>query len=126
METSFSQVSERLHDRRFAVASNTQGLSGSGTVFHYCVAGSGISSTYLGGRIRMGHQVGRVTGPNTIELLFHCLTTENEILSGWSRGIVGVDDAGRTTLSFVWGWLSGASGGGESSYVEVSPDCGSA
>ncbi|WP_245398051.1 hypothetical protein [Pseudomonas germanica] len=116
MGTLFSQVSERLHDRRFAVANNTQGLSSRGTVFHYCVEGSGISSTYQGG------QVGRVTGPDTIELLFHCLTTEDEVLSGWSRGIVGVDDAGRTTLSFVWGWLSGASGGGESSYVEVSPD----
>jgi hypothetical protein len=90
----FSQVSERLHDRRFAVANNTQGLSGRGTVFHYCVEGSGISSTYQGGRIRMGHQVGRVTGTDTIELLFHCLTTEDEVLSGWSRGIVGVDDAG--------------------------------
>ncbi|WP_460064344.1 hypothetical protein [Pseudomonas sp. S2_H08] len=122
MGTLFSQVSERLHDRRFAVANNTQVLSGRGTVFHYCVEGSAISSTYQGGRIRMGHQVGRVTGPDTIELLFHCLTTEDEVLSGWSRGIVGVDDAGRTTLSFVWGWLSGASGGGESSYVEVSPD----
>lgn len=32
---------------------------------------------------------------------------------------VGVDEAGRTTLRFVWGWLSGAEGGGESSYVEV-------
>ncbi|KAE9647774.1 hypothetical protein EJA70_03585 [Pseudomonas sp. PB103] len=119
METLFSLVNERLHDRRFAVADNSQGLSGSGTVFHYRVDGVGISSTYQGGRIRAGHQVGRVTGPDTLELLFHCLTTEDEILSGWSRGIVGVDDAGRTTLSFVWGWLSGASGGGESSYVEV-------
>jgi hypothetical protein len=119
MEILFSQVSERLHDRRFAVEDNTQGLSGSGTVFHYCIEGTGISSTYHGGRIRMGHQVGRVTGPDTIELLFHCLTTEGEILSGWSRGTVGVDETGRTTLRFVWGWLLGMSGGGESSYVEV-------
>jgi hypothetical protein len=119
MESAFSQITERLHDRRFAVANNTQGLSGADTVFHYRVEDSGILSTYQGGRIRAGHQVGRVTGVDTIELLFHCLTTEGEMLSGWSRGTVGVDEAGRTTLSFVWGWLSGASGGGESSYVEV-------
>ncbi|RMU97412.1 hypothetical protein ALP14_200218 [Pseudomonas amygdali pv. myricae] len=49
----------------------------------------------------MGHQVGRVTGPDTIELLYHCLTTDGEILAGWSRGTVGVDHAGRTTLMFV-------------------------
>ena len=113
-----SQIHARLNNRRFAVANNTQGLSGTGTVFHYLVDGDAISSTYQGGRIRIGQQVGRVTGPDTIELLYQCVTTEGELLAGWSRGIIGVDAAGRTTLSFVWGWLSGATGGGESSYVE--------
>ncbi|MFL1546147.1 hypothetical protein [Pseudomonas sp. O39] len=117
MQTS-SRVHERLNNRRFTVANNTQGLSGSGTVFHYQVEGDAISGTYQGGRIRMGQQVGRVTGPNTLELLYQCLTTEGELLAGWSRGTVGVDHAGRTTLTFVWGWLSGATGGGESSYIE--------
>ncbi|UXV19783.1 hypothetical protein N4P55_00005 [Pseudomonas fluorescens] len=117
MQTS-SRVHERLNNRRFTVANNTQGLSGSGTVFHYQVEGDAISGTYQGGRIRMGQQVGRVTGPNTLELLYQCLTTEGELLAGWSRGTVSVDHAGRTTLTFVWGWLSGATGGGESSYIE--------
>jgi len=119
MEVSFSQINERLNNRRFIVAGNAQGLSGAGTVFHYHVDGNAISSTYQGGRIRIGNQVGRVTGPDTIELLYQCLTTEGEILAGWSRGTVGVNHAGRTTLTFVWGWLSGATGGGESSYVEL-------
>ena len=118
MDTVFTQISERLHDRRFTVANNAQGLSGSGTVFHYRVDGNAISSTYQGGRVRVGQQVGRATGPDTLELLFQCLTTEGEMRAGWSRGTVGVDATGRTTLAFVWGWLSGASGGGESSYVE--------
>ena len=109
----------RLHNRRFTVAANASGLSGSGTVFHYLLDGDGISSTYQGGRIRVGNQVGRVTGPDSIELLFQRLTNDGEMLAGWSRGTVGVDEAGRTTLAFVWGWLSGASGGGESSYVEL-------
>lgn len=119
MEIPFSQISERLHNRRFTVADNSHGLSGAGTVFHYHVEEDAISGTYQGGRIRMGNQVGRVTGPDTIELLYHCLTTDGETLAGWSRGTVGVDHAGRTTLTFVWGWLSGATGGGESSYVEL-------
>lgn len=101
------------------MANNTQGLSGAGTVFHYQVEEGAITSTYQGGRIRIGNQVGRITGPDTIELLYHCLTTDGELLSGWSRGRVGVDGAGRITLSFVWGWLSGATGGGDSSYVEL-------
>ncbi|MBK5437403.1 hypothetical protein JFV30_11300 [Pseudomonas sp. TH32] len=120
MQTAFSQISERLNNRRFIVAGNTHGLSGTGTVFEYHVDANAIWGTYQGGRIRMGNQVGRATGTDTIELLYQCLTTEGEILAGWSRGTVGVDDAGRTTLAFVWGWLSGAEGGGESSYVELS------
>ena len=70
METPFSQISERLNHRRFTVADNAQGLSGAGTVFHYQVEGNAISSTYQGGRIRIGNQVGGVTGADTIELLF--------------------------------------------------------
>ena len=119
MENPFAQINERLNNRRFTVADNAQGQSGAGTVFLYHVEEDAISGTYQGGRIRIGHQVGRITGPDTIELLFQCLTTQGEMLAGWSRGKVGVDHAGRTTLAFVWGWLSGATGGGESSYVEL-------
>ncbi|QXI26081.1 hypothetical protein [Pseudomonas vanderleydeniana] len=118
MESPFATITERLHNRRFAVASNTHGLSDANTIFHYLVDGAAISGTYRGGKIHSGHQVGRITGPDTLELLYHCLTTDGELRSGWSRGTVGVDHTGRTTLSFVWGWLSGASGGGESNYVE--------
>lgn len=119
MQPAFSLIRERLNNRRFAVANNTQGLSGSGTVFHYRVEGDAISGTYQGGRIRTGQQVGRVTGADTLELLFQCLTQEGELLACWSRGTVGVNDAGLTTLAFEWGWLSGATGGGKSSYIEI-------
>ncbi|MCW2271964.1 hypothetical protein D3C77_171390 [compost metagenome] len=123
MEIPFSTISERLNNRRFAVADNASGLSGAGTVFHYQVEGDAISGTYQGGRIRRGTQIGRVTGADSIELLFQCLTTEGEMLAGWSRGTVAVDHQGRTTLRFVWGWLSGATGGGESSYTELAQAC---
>lgn len=118
----FSTIRERLNNRRFAVANNTHGLSGSGTVFHYLVEGDVITGTYQGGRIHLGQQVGRVTGADSIELLYQCLTTQGELLAGWSRGTVGMDDVGRTTLDFEWGWLSGATGGGKSSYIELIPD----
>jgi hypothetical protein len=119
MEIPCPHINEQLNNRRFIVAGNAHGVSGAGTVFHYHVENQTVWGTYQGGRIRIGHQVGRVTGADTIELLYQCVTTEGEILSGWSRGTVGTDDAGHTTLSFVWGWLYGATGGGESSYIEL-------
>jgi hypothetical protein len=119
MNTPHNQITERLNNRRFTVANNNQGLSGDGTIFLYHVVDDAIHGSYEGGRIRFGQQVGRVTAPDTIELLFQCVTVDGEMLAGWSRGKVGIDQNGRTTLSFVWGWLSGATGGGESSYVEL-------
>jgi hypothetical protein len=109
----------RLHDRRFVTTGNPHGVSGADTVFHYRMDGPTIGGMYRGGRIRDGHLIGRATGAETIELLYHCVTTEGELLAGWSRGRVGTDATGRTTLAFEWGWLSGTQGGGESHYIEL-------
>jgi hypothetical protein len=113
------QLRQRLHDRRFVTAGNPHGVSGADTVFHYRVEGPVITGTYQGGRIHEGHLVGRATGPDAIELLYHCVTIDGELLAGWSRGRVGATEDGQTTLTFEWGWLSGAEGGGDSQYVEV-------
>jgi hypothetical protein len=109
----------RLHNRRFVVRDNPHGVSGRDTVFHYRVAGAIITASYQGGRIAHGHVIGRATGPESIETLYHCQTTDGSLMAGWSRGRVGVDSTGRTTLDFEWGWLSGAEGGGHSSYIEA-------
>lgn len=42
MESAFSQVTERLHNRRFSVANNAQGLSDARTVFEYFVEGAAV------------------------------------------------------------------------------------
>jgi hypothetical protein len=116
---SSTYLRERLHGRRFVTVGNPHGVSGADTVFHYRVDGAVISAAYAGGRVLAGHVIARATGPDTIETLYHSLTSDGALLSGWSRGRVGVDAAGRTTLAFEWGWLSGADGGGESHYVET-------
>lgn len=115
----FAHISERMHDRRFVVTGNEHGLSNADTVFHYFVSDGVITGAYQGGHIRTGHLAGRATGAASIELLYHCVTTAGELLAGWSRGTVGVNAAGLSTLSFEWGWLHGATGGGQSSYVEL-------
>jgi len=110
---------ERLHGRAFVTVGNPHGVSGADTVFHYHVGDDLITAEYHGGRVAHGHVIGRATGYDTIATLYHSLTTDGELLAGWSRGRVGVDAEGRTTLTFEWAWLSGAEGGGESAYVEL-------
>ncbi|MBA1287835.1 hypothetical protein [Pseudomonas japonica] len=57
-----------------------------------------------------GQLVGRLAGENRIELLYHCLTDESQLLAGWSEGTVDVREDGKTELAVTWGWLAGASG----------------
>lgn len=112
-------VALHLHDRRFTALANDHGVSGTGTVFHYRVEGAVVTGTYQGGAIATGTLVGSVTGANTVKLLYQCITREGELLAGWSEGVVQVVEDGRTRLDFTWGWLSGAEGGGISSYIEL-------
>ena len=120
MTAELEMLRARLHDRRFAAVDNEHGVSGADTVFHYRVDGAVITGTYRGGRVRAGHLVGRATGPDTLELLYHCVTTGGELLAGESRGRVTAGADGRTVLDFEWSWLAGEQGGGRSRYVELS------
>jgi hypothetical protein len=108
-----------IHDKRFVITANPHGLSTAETVFHYLVEGRSITGTYAGGRIRTGHVVGVTTSPETVEMLYHCITTDGELLAGHSRGHVSVDRDGRVKLDFNWSWLSGKAGGGQSQYLEL-------
>jgi hypothetical protein len=108
-----------IHDTRFVTTDNPHGLSSTDTVFHYLVEGRDITGTYAGGRIRTGHIVGVATSPETVELLYHCITTDGELLAGRSRGHVSVATDGRVLLHFDWSWLSGKAGSGQSQYIEM-------
>jgi hypothetical protein len=78
-------LSHEIHNRRFVTRGNPHGRSGADTVFEYVVADPDvITGTYRGGEIRAGQIVGKVTGPETIELRFQCITTAGELLSGLS------------------------------------------
>ncbi|WP_225775875.1 hypothetical protein [Pseudomonas sp. Marseille-Q5115] len=114
-----SLIAQRLHDKTFVTTANHSGLSDARTLFHYLVDGDVITGTYTGGHIVKGQLVGRVAGDNRIELLYHCVTDDGQLLAGWSEGTVDVREDGKTELAFTWGWLAGASGGGESRYVEA-------
>ena len=108
-----------LHDKRFVTSGNEHGVSGTDTVFHYRMDGARITGTYEGGRIREGHLVGRAVDADRVEMLYHCITTDDELLAGWSRGLVSADAAGRVRLDFEWAWFTGDRSGGTSHYVEV-------
>jgi hypothetical protein len=108
-----------INGRRFVTTGNEHGVSGAETIFEYATNGDRITGSYRGGRIADGHLVGKVTGADRIELLFHCLTADGELMAGESRGRVSRNARGLVELHFEWAWLTGDRSGGHSSYVEV-------
>jgi len=108
-----------IDGKRFVTTGNEHGLSTAETVFAYRTDGAAITGSYGGGDVADGQIVGRVTGPDTIELLFQCRTKGGGLLAGRSRGRVRLNAQGLTELHFDWVWLAGDSGGGTSSYVEL-------
>ncbi len=108
-----------LHNKKFITTGNDKGLSSDETIFHYFQQGNTITGAYKGGSIKEGAIVGKQTGNNTIELLYHCLTIEGELKAGESKGTLSRNQEGKLELHFDWNWLNGDRSGGQSAYIEI-------
>lgn len=109
----------RLDGRRFVATDNPEGVADAHTIFHYRSDGAAIAGTYRGGTIQEGYLLGRATSDDSIELLYHCRTTDGELRCGRSSGRLSLDSEGRMRLEFEWEWLTGDRRGGRSRYREI-------
>ncbi len=107
-----------LDHKRFVTAENNSGLSSDKTVFEYLQEGTTITGKYHGGMIKIGHIVGKQTNTDTIELLYHCITKEGELMAGKSTGRLSTK-GGLVQINFDWNWLNGDRSGGKSEYIEL-------
>ncbi|MGM4926406.1 hypothetical protein AB8A31_26115 [Tardiphaga sp. 804_B3_N1_9] len=110
---------EQLDGRSFVTTGNAEGLSTAATTFQYSSDGATVTGGYKGGHISVGQIAGKSTSPDTIELLFQCLTTDGQLLSGQSSGRIARNHDGLLTIDFNWSWLTGDRSGGTSHYIEV-------
>lgn len=108
-----------LDNKRFVTVSNEHGTSSSETIFHYRQKGRVITGSYQGGLIAQGQIIGKQTGENEIALLYQCLTTEGDLRTGESEGIVIQEDNGKLRITFNWRWLNGDQSGGTSEYIQL-------
>ena len=108
-----------LNDRKFITIENKSGLSSNETIFHYFQNGNTITGKYKGGAILEGFIVGKQTDTSQIELLFQCLTEDDELKVGKSNGVISQNQNGKLELKFDWNWLNGDLSGGKSEYIEI-------
>lgn len=107
-----------LDQKRFVTAENNSGLSSHETVFDYRQENKIITGNYQGGLIKAGQIVGKQVDADTIELLYHCITNDGDLMAGESTGKLSMK-GDLMQINFDWNWLNGDRSGGKSEYIEL-------
>jgi len=86
------------------------------TCFHYKQQGTHVTADYSGGTVIKGSLVGQLIASELL-MLYHCITTSNELKAGKATAQLTTNSDGRIELHLQWEWLT-SEGAGKSVYVE--------
>ena len=101
--------------KKFIPISNSEnGETSSDMVFIYHQEGNIITSSYAGGKIKKGHLIGLVSEEGRIDMRYHQVNTNNELMIGSCISIPELLDDGRIRLHEEWQWTSGDKSKGKS------------
>lgn len=106
--------------KKFKPVSNSQnGETSAETVFEYRQDDNILSSDYSGGKIVSGHLVGLVDDFGNIDMRYHHINAEGEIMTGVCKSTPEIIPNGKIRLHEKWCWTSGDHSEGESILEEV-------
>jgi len=109
-----------LNNKKFTTVANSKdGKASSATVFHYRQKGKVVTAGYQGGDIVHGKIIAKLIGEDELEMLYQCLTTDDELKAGKAIAKMGYDDEGLIRLKLNWEWLDDSNQKGTSEYVEI-------
>lgn len=104
----------------FRSAENTaNGEVGSETLFHYHQNGNIVWAEYAGGSIVKGSLIATVAEDNSLDMRYHHVNRNGELMTGKCRSIPKKLEDGRLQMSERWEWTSGDCSSGESIIEEV-------
>ena len=108
-----------FHNKQFALVQNSEnGAVDPEVHFHYQQEGDLVTADYAGGPIRYGKIIARLQEDH-LDMLYQCLTTENELKAGKALAKITLDDRGKIRLKLNWEWLDAEGRTGVSEYVEL-------
>lgn len=108
------------NNKAFRAVQNTpNGETSSETVFHYQQEGMILTATYKGGKIVAGHLIGLVDEQGKINMRYHQVNDEGQLMTGQCQSIPEVMENGKIRLHEVWEWTSGDRSTGTSVIEEV-------
>jgi len=81
--------------------------------------GKVVTAGYQGGNITHGKIIAKLIAEDELEMLYQCLTIEEELKAGKANAKIKYDEDGKIRLNLNWEWLDGSDQKGTSEYVEV-------
>lgn len=104
----------------FRTLENTSnGETSAATRFFYQQEGNILTATYAGGVIRKGHLLGIVQENGVIEMRYHQINNQGELLTGECTSVPEILPNGKIRLHETWRWTSGDKSSGKSIIEEI-------
>ena len=101
------------------ISSSENSETTSDTIFVYKQKGNILTSTYKGGNIIEGHLIGLVSNDGTINMRYHQINKNGELMTGICTSKPEIDSNGKIKLYESWEWTSGDKSKGTSILKEV-------
>jgi hypothetical protein len=95
-------------------ANSENGDTDAETIFEYKQTGNVLTSDYCGGNIVSGHLIGIVDDHGKIDMRYHHINSEGEIMTGICNSTPEILPNGKIRLHEKWRWTSGDCSDGES------------
>ena len=111
---------EILDGRTFTTAENTEnGEVSDETTFSYHQRDNIVWAEYSGGSVVTGHLLGVIRPDGKLEIRYHHINTDGEVLAGTCVSSIVEAPNGRVELHESWQWFTGDRSAGSSRVVEV-------
>ena len=108
------------NNKRFKAVSNTiNGDTSLETFFDYSQKGKVLTSEYAGGKIISGHLIGNVDELGNIDMRYHHINSDGEIMTGICKSKPEILPNGKIRIYEKWQWTCGDFTEGESILEEV-------
>lgn len=108
------------HNKVFKPVSNTEnGETSEETIFHYQQNGNILTAKYCGGKIISGHLIGLVDENGCIDMRYHQINEQGEIMTGICKSVPEIMEDGKIRLHEEWEWTSGDRSKGRSVIEEM-------
>lgn len=101
------------------ISSSENSETTSETIFVYKQNGAILTSTYKGGHILKGHLIGLVDNDGTINMRYHQINKNGELMTGICTSKPEIDSSGKIKLYESWEWTSGDKSKGTSILEEI-------